>query len=203
MEPTYLQSEQCQVILGVLSALSYRSHSLSSYLHEITCGVNRLLNSDSTIVTLCEGETGQVIASNSQMENATSRFAMHKSVAKTVVQNGQALMIEDASQSPHREQLNGYLCYLGVPLRTLAGEILGTICSFSHLPRQYTPEAIATVELLGELAATAIDNYHLYQQQQQFNETLEAEVGKRSLELQAAQSKLIEQERFPLTFCLN
>jgi signal transduction histidine kinase len=195
MEPTYLQSEQCQVILGILSALSYRSHNLSSYLHEITCGVSRLLNSDSTIVTLCEGETGQVIARNPQVENANHSFAMHKSVAKTVIQNGQALMIEDASYSPYKDQLNGYLCYLGIPLRTLSGEILGTICSFSHLPRQYTSEAIATVELLGELAATAIDNYHLYQQQQQFNETLEAEVSKRSLELQAAQSKLIEQER--------
>jgi signal transduction histidine kinase len=195
MEPTYLQNEQSQAILGVLSALSYRSHSLSSYLHEITCGVNRLLNSDWTIVTLCEGETGQVIASNSPIENANRTFAMHQSVANTVVQSGQPLMIEDASQSVYSKQLNGYFCYLGVPLRTLHGEVLGTICSFSHRTRQYTLEVIATVELQAELAATAIDNYRLYQQQQQFNEMLEAEVSKRTVELQAAQSKLIEHER--------
>jgi len=190
-----LAFEQSQVILKVLSGLSYRSHSLSSYLHEITCGISLLLNSDSTIVTLCEGETGQVIASNSPMENANHRFPMHESVANTVVQSGQPLMIEDASQSPHKEQLNGYSCYLGVPLRTLPGEILGAICSFSHQTCKYTPEAIATVELIAEMAATAIDNYRLYQQQQQFNEILKAEVSKRTLELQAAQSKLIEHER--------
>lgn len=50
-------------------------------------------------------------------------------------------------------------------------------------------------ELFAERAATAIDNYHLYQQQCQFNQILEAEVENRTAQLRAAQAKLVEQER--------
>ncbi|WNZ43815.1 hypothetical protein Q2T42_18410 [Leptolyngbya boryana CZ1] len=72
---------------------------------------------------------------------------------------------------------------------------MGTICSFSQQHHQYRQDLIASVELFAERAATAIDNYRLYQQQQQFNELLEAEMIKRTIELRAAQAKLIEQER--------
>ncbi|BAS59413.1 GAF sensor signal transduction histidine kinase [Leptolyngbya boryana NIES-2135] len=72
---------------------------------------------------------------------------------------------------------------------------MGTICSFSQQHHQYSQDLIASVELFAERAATAIDNYRLYQQQQQFNELLEAEMIKRTIELRAAQAKLIEQER--------
>ena len=51
------------------------------------------------------------------------------------------------------------------------------------------------MELFAERAATAIDNYHFYQQQCQFNHVLEAEVEKRTAELRATQAKLLEQER--------
>jgi signal transduction histidine kinase len=89
----------------------------------------------------------------------------------------------------------GYVCYLGIPLRITQGNVIGTICSFSQQPQHYDAEMIATVELFAERAATAIDNYRLYQQQQQFNNRLEAEVTKRTIELREAQAKLIEHER--------
>jgi signal transduction histidine kinase len=49
--------------------------------------------------------------------------------------------------------------------------------------------------VFAERAATAIDNYQLYLQQQQFNATLEAEVAKRTEELRVAQKQLVERER--------
>lgn len=82
-----------------------------------------------------------------------------------------------------------------MPLRVSQGAVIGTICSFSVEPRHYDAEVIAAVELFAERAATAIDNHRLYQQQQQFNQRLEAEVTKRTMELREAQAKLIERER--------
>lgn len=83
---------------------------------------------------------------------------------------------------------------------------------------------MSILALFAERAATALNNYRLYQQQQRFNDLLEAEVTKRTMELSMAQAKLIEHERlaaigefatmvvplfrmvghrFPLMFCLD
>lgn len=187
---------QWQVVLKSLTPLSYRSHDLSSYLHEITCGVSQLLKSDWSIVTIREGLLARVVASSLEINEEEMGFSIHESVSEVVLQSGQVFLIEDIKQYPEEmARMEGYVCYLGVPLRILKGDVIGTICSFSAEPRHYNPETISTVELLAERAATAIDNYWLYQQQQQFNDLLEAEVTKRTRELHEAQAKLIEHER--------
>lgn len=190
------QAKQWQTALKSLTTLSYRSHNLSNYLYEITCAVSQLLKSDWSIVTLHEESQGQIIASNLDMGDAETGFLVHESVSQVVVQSRQPLLIEDVQQYPEEvSRLAGYVCYLGVPLRVSQGDVIGTICSFSMQPQHYDAVVIATVELFAERAATAIDNYRLYQQQQQFNDRLEAEVAKRTMELHEAQAKLIEHER--------
>ncbi len=84
---------------------------------------------------------------------------------------------------------------MGVPLRTPEGKTIGTICSFCLQPRHFSEEELKTVEIFAERAAIAIDNYNLYQQQQNFNQALEKEVALRTLELKATQAKLIEKEK--------
>ena len=190
------QVEQRQAILESIASLSYRSQGLGSYLHEVACGVSQLLKSDWSIVTLHQALEGQIIASSLDLSSIETEFSIHESVSQVVVQSGRPFLIEDIKQCPEEERrMAGYACYLGVPLRTSQGEVIGTICSFSTQPQQYNAAIIATVELCADRAATAIDNYRLYQQQQQFNDLLEAEVNKRTVELRAAQAKLIEHER--------
>ncbi|MDX2211766.1 MAG: ATP-binding protein [Oculatellaceae cyanobacterium bins.114] len=190
------RAKQWQIVLRALSTLSYRSHDLNSYLHEITCGVSQLLESDWSIVTLHEQSRGQIVASNLDLGDAETAFSVHESVSKVVVESGRPFFIEDVEHYPEEaSRMAGYVCYLGVPLRVLQGDVIGSICSFSRQSRHYDAEIIATVELFAERAATAIDNYRLYRQQQQFNDRLEAEVTKRTVELREAQAKLIEHER--------
>lgn len=185
-----------QGVLKSLTTLSYRSHDLSSYLHDVTCAVSKLLESDWSIVTLYEGAKGRIVASSLDTREAETAFWVHESVSETVVRSGRPFFISDVKQCPEEaRRMAGYVCYLGVPLRVVQGEVIGTICSFSMQPQQYGVEVITTVELLAERAATAIDNYRLYQQQQQFNERLEAEVTRRTMELHEAQARLIERER--------
>ncbi|BAY39581.1 GAF sensor signal transduction histidine kinase [Nostoc sp. NIES-2111] len=182
--------------IALLSSLNYRTGELNSYLHNVACGVSELLNVDWSVVTLCQKGFEQVLASSLEMGEGDHIYALHGSLTGTVVETGRSLAVEDANKYPeYGEAPEGYCAYLGIPLRTAEGEVIGTVCSFHQQPRNFTQDEIQFVELFAERAATAIDNYHLYQQQRQFNHILEAEVENRTAELRAAQAKLVEQER--------
>ncbi|QLE55737.1 GAF domain-containing sensor histidine kinase [Nostoc sp. TCL26-01] len=190
-----LQRER-QIIVR-LSSLNYRTGELGSYLHNIACGVSELIEVDWTVVTFCQQGFETILASSLEMGEDTPRiYALHGLLIATVIQIGRTLAVKDAVANPeYGKPAPGYRAYLGIPLQTTDGEVFGTICSFHRQAREFTKEEIQIVELFGERAATAIDHYHLYQQQCQFNQLLEEEVAKRTAELQAAQAKLVEQER--------
>jgi signal transduction histidine kinase len=182
--------------MALLSTLNYRSGELSSYLHNIACGVSELVGVDWSVVTLCQEGFERVLASSIYMGEGEHVYSLHGQLTGTVIQIGCSLEVEDATEnSEYGEPPEGYRSYLGIPLRTAQGEVIGTICSFHQQPRKFTKEEMQIVELFAERAATAIDHYHLYQQQCKFNHALEAEVEKRTAELRAAQAKLVEQER--------
>jgi signal transduction histidine kinase len=188
--------QQAHHILDVLSALSYRANTLDDYLHHIACGVSQLLELDWSVVTFCQDGTERVMASSIALESGEHVYSLHGRLTNVVVQTGETLAIEDAQAHPeYGAPPQGYTSYLGIPLRTLQGKIIGTICSFCVQPRQFTLEEIRIVELFAERAATAIDNYTLYQQQRQFNARLELEVAQQTTELHATQALLIERER--------
>lgn len=180
-----------------LSSLSFRQGSLENYLDDIAQGVSELIAIDWSIVTLSlEGDRSRILASSLNLdESAKAPFSLHGSVAKTVVETGCALAVPNTDDQTYGASPEGYRAYLGVPLRSPTGKLLGTICSFHEQPRQFNPEEIKCVELFAERATTAIDNYQMYQNQLKFNEVLEEEVAKRTADLRIAQAQLIEKER--------
>lgn len=187
--------KQAQRVLEVLASLSYTG-DLDCYLRNIALGVSQLIELDWSVVTVCHGGQERVMASSLELGEGDHLYSLHGQLTETVVQTGQSLAIEDAKKHPeYGIPPEGYVSYLGVPLRTSKGEILGTICSFSSQPRQFSTDEVRTAELFAERAAAAIENYQLYQHVRQFNEQLEAQVVKRTEELKAAQDQLIEQER--------
>ena len=185
-----------QRTLEVLSSLSYRDGELREFLKEIAIGVSKLITIDWSVVTFCQGDFDKVLASSVELDDYEKTYSLHGTVTGTVVETGKSLTVDDTNTCKEYGALpSGYRSYLGVPLRTSQGEVIGTICSFHQQPRKYNSEEVEIVELFAERAATAIDNYQLYQQQCKFNELLEAEVAKRTEELKAAQAKLVERER--------
>ena len=184
-------------IIGRLSSLNYRTGEIGSYLHNIACEVSELIGVDWTVVTFCQEGFETILASSLEMSEDTPRvYALHGRLIATVLQIGRTLAVEDAVANPeYGKPAPGYRAYLGIPLQTTEGQVFGTVCSFHRQAREFTKEEIQIVELFAERAATAIDHYHLYQQQCQFNHILEAKVEKRTAELRAAQAKLLEQER--------
>lgn len=190
-------------VLESLVPLSYRSSDLRGYLRDIAYGVSCLLHSDWSIVTISQGEMGQIIASSFEQEAISQPVCEHQTLENAVRQTGRSLIIENIennengarSETQHCYPPEDYRCYIGVPLRTEQGEISGTICSFFREPRQFTEAEIHTVEVFAGQAAIAIDNYRLYQQQKRFNAQLSQEIENRAQELRMAQAKLVEQER--------
>ena len=187
---------QAQVILETLASLSYREQSLESYLHEITRAVSRLLSIDWSVVTCRDRHKYQVIASSIEMQSLQNSFNLHGSLTGTVVETGKSLCVKDTEKdSQYGVAPPGYRSYLGVPLKVPTGKVIGTVCCFDARPQNFDPEALRIAELFAERAAIAIDNYNLYQKQQDFNQALEEEVTKRTAELKEAQAKLIEKEK--------
>lgn len=181
-------------ILSVLASLSYRTKDLPSYLEAVANGVSELLMMDWTVVTLCQENEEQLIASNLPLDPDDQVCDLYGTVTHRVVLTRQPLCVPDAREQPELGELpDGYLSYLGVPLCTLQGEVIGTICSFNMRPRQFNWTEVETVKLFAERAATAIDNYLLYQAQQDFNQRLAAEVENRTADLKHAQNQLVEQ----------
>jgi PAS domain S-box-containing protein len=181
-----------QRTLAILSSLSYRTGELSSYLHEVAQGVSKLIGLDWSVVTYCQDDNERILASTIDLGEANNVYSLHGSLTGTVVQTGAPLVVEDAiACTDYGEAPDGYQAYLGVPLRLSTGDVIGTICSFQRQPRRFSEAEVQLAELFAERAATAIDNYQLYQQQQRFNEMLEAEVMNRTIELRATQSELL------------
>jgi len=186
-----------QTTLEKLTALSFRRDNLQDYLDEIAVGVSQLISIDWSVVTLNLGDFSKILASSLPLDDSGKEpYSLHGSVAQTVTKTGCALAVPDTdTETQHGQTPDGYRAYLGVPLQSPTGKLLGTICCFHEQPRSFVPAEVKCVELFAERATTAIDNFQLYQQQLQFNERLEAEVAKRTAELQVAQAQLIEKER--------
>lgn len=188
-----LAAFQEQRILNFLTSLSYRTGELGAYLQAIAQGVNELIGLDWSVVTFCQDGSERILASTIDLGDASHTYSLHGTVTGTVIESGCSLVVEDtATNTEFGVAPEGYQAYLGVPLQTPTGSVIGTICSFQRQSRQFTAQEVHLVEIFAERAATAIDNYQLYQQQQQFNQALEAEVARRTQELQVAQAQLIE-----------
>lgn len=166
--------------LAILSALSYRTGELNAYLQEVAQGVSHLIGLDWSVVTLCRDGEERVLASTVDLGGDSDPvYALHGTLTGAVVERGQSLVVEDVACQTYGAAPDGYQAYLGVPLQTSTGEVIGTICSFQKQPRHFTSEEVRLAEIFAERAATAIDNYQIYQQQRQTNARLQAEIHDR------------------------
>jgi PAS domain S-box-containing protein len=189
-----LTATQERRMLGFLTSLSYRTGELETYLQAIAQGVNELIAPDWSVVTFCQDGSESILASTIDLgEAAEQTYALHGTLTGTVIQSGCSLVVENTTvNTAFGVAPDGYQAYMGVPLQTPAGSIIGTICSFQRQPRHFTEQEVHLAEVFAERAAIAIDNYQLYRQQQQFNQALEAEVTRRTQELQLAQAQLLK-----------
>ncbi len=164
-------SWQTSHTLEVLSSLSYRTGELKGFLKLVADSVSELMGLDWAVVTLCQEGVERILASSIDMGYEEDYKAnLHGTLTEAVINTGCCLFVENTSMNTeYGEPPEGYFAYLGAPLRLPTGEIIGTICSFHRQPRKFTVEDMKLIEIFAERAATAIDNYNLYEKQQEMN----------------------------------
>jgi signal transduction histidine kinase len=182
-----LATAQERQVLELLTTLSYRAGELKTYLQSLAQGVSELLQLDWSVVTFCQQGTERILVSTIDLgEDEDQTYDLHGTLTGTVIKNRRSLVVENTVLDPQFGTApDGYQAYMGVPLQTPAGEVIGTICSFQCQPRSFTEQDVRLAEIFAERAAIAIDNYQLYQQQQQLNQQLQAEIRERQQAQQA------------------
>lgn len=160
-------------LLEILHALSYRTGNLGDYLQTIASGVSELVGVDWSVVTFCEDDVEQVVASSLDAGAVGQSYSLHGLLTGYVVAHGHSLVVNDVEQHPEYGcGPPGYRSYLGIPLRTPQGQVIGTICSFHRQPRSFEDGEIRIVEMFAERAAIVLDNYHLYERERRFHSHL-------------------------------
>lgn len=99
---------------------------------------------------------------------------------------------------PHRGMPEGHLpvrSYLGVPVVSRSGEVLGGLLFGHPEPGRFSERHERLMVGVAAQAAVAIDNARLFQQVQQANETLETRVAERTLELEQAHDALRQSQK--------
>lgn len=170
-------------ILEILAVLSYRNGRLKPYLEVIAKALSELLNLDWSVVTLCRDNEERILASSFDIgEAANQSYDLHLTLTGYVVENGSPLVVEDTELvRNYGNPPEGYRSYLGVPLKLSTGEVVGTICSFHRTPRRFPQEEVRLATIFAERAASAIENYQLYQKLQDSHEALQHQLRRRQL----------------------
>lgn len=165
-------------IVEILAVLSYRSGKLEPYLEQIAISVCELIILDWSVVTYCQGDEERILASSFDIGEAAEQcYSLHNTLTGYVFESGGPLVVEDTNAcTDYGEAPEGYLSYLGVPLKLSTGEVVGTICSFHSTPRKFDREEIRLAQIFAEKAASAIENYQLYHQLQEVNVTLKQQL---------------------------
>ncbi|MCG6115274.1 MAG: sensor domain-containing diguanylate cyclase [Mesorhizobium sp.] len=116
------------------------------------------------LVSLMDGHRQRHMACSGGMDDESER---RDTFCQYPVATGQPLVISDASQdslfalNPHVLADDGIRFYAGVPLKTLEGHIIGTVCAVGMQPREFDSREL---EILTDLADLTMGVIELRQQ---------------------------------------
>ncbi|MCB1924099.1 MAG: GAF domain-containing protein [Gammaproteobacteria bacterium] len=197
MKPTQRALDLAETI-EVLACLDYQEGELQAFLDRVARGFSRVLGVDWTVITLVEDLRTYRVAGNSSSawDTGDTAFALHGSVTARVIDGGAPYWVADAREGAQDVAMpEEFVAYLGVPLKTASGNVIGTVCSFDRAARDFDNEDVAVARVFAARAAAAIEQYRTTLALAAHNERLEQAVEHRTSELRAAQQRLIRRER--------
>jgi signal transduction histidine kinase len=113
---------------------------------------------------------------------STRELPRQESFCTHVVESGQTLILNDTTQHPAFAksllvQQYGIQAYLGVPLITSGGCCIGTLAVMDLLPRQFTPQEVAILELNARWSISEYEKQRMLTQQRQTGQGGEAAIS--------------------------
>ncbi len=157
-------------ISGTVSESLELSHVLSNAIDSVV----DVMQADIGWIFLLDEKTNELAlathrGSSEELARGVDRLKLGEGFNGSVAQSGQPLFVEDASQDPRltREVVSKFKLHstLIVPLSSKR-KVNGTICISMYSYRQFQPEEVELLTAIGNQIGVAVENAHLYQQQQ-------------------------------------
>lgn len=164
-ESEYLHRQEAERLRDASTALT-SSLELQPLLNNILESLVKIVPHDSASIVLREKNGLRIVAARAIPETVQYYgrvFPLNKKW-ETIIETRQALILEDAQNSPDFEKWAGsdYIHgWMGIPL-LVRGELLGCICIDSQKPNAFSQEHAALAQTFANHAATAIENAHLF-----------------------------------------
>ncbi|MGH8546013.1 MAG: GAF domain-containing protein, partial [Gammaproteobacteria bacterium] len=167
--------EEIQRLLKELSQdITVLNHT--SLLKKITEKARNFLRVDIVDARIIESGTSQLVAASGVDPGIDDgRISGNNLRWQWFIENRKPLMVYDLTKEeeffadstlPHRLKIRGYL---GIPLLSHAGELLGTLRALSYQPREFASGEVELLEQLANGAAIAVQNARLYRDLEKSN----------------------------------
>lgn len=160
--------------LNQISSTVSESLELSTVLNNAVDNVVDVMQVDVAWIFLLDEKSGELSlavhrGSSEELSRGVDRIKLGEGFNGHVAKSGQPLFIEDASQDYRltREVVSKFKLRstLIVPISSKR-KVNGTICIAMYNHRQFQPEEVELLTAMGNQIGVAVENAHLYQQQQ-------------------------------------
>jgi PAS domain S-box-containing protein len=160
--------------LNQISSTVSESLELGNVLSSAIDNVVEVTQADVAWIFLLDEETGKLSlathrGTSEELAQGVDKLKLGEGFNGRVAQTGQPLYVEDASKDARltREVVSKFKLHstLIVPLSSKR-KVNGTLCIAMHRHRRFEPEEVELLTAIGNQIGVAVDNAHLYQQQQ-------------------------------------
>jgi len=168
------ENEERLDALNRISSTVSESLELSTVLNNAIDKVVDVMQADVAWIFLLDEKSSELsLAAHrgtaEELARGVDKLRLGEGFNGSVAQSGQPLFVEDASQDSRltREVVSKFkLCStLIVPLSSKR-KVNGTLCIATYRHRQFQPEEVELLPAMGNQIGVAVENAHLYQQQQ-------------------------------------
>jgi PAS domain S-box-containing protein len=168
------KNEERLAALNQIANTVSESLELSHILSNAIDSVVAVMQADVAWIFLLDEKSGVLSlsahrGSSEELVRGVDKLTLGEGLNGSVAQSGQPLFVKDASQDPRltREVVSKYELHstLIVPLRSKR-KVNGTLTIAMYSYRQFQPEEIELLTSIGNQVGVAVENAHLYQQQQ-------------------------------------
>ncbi len=166
--------EKRMTALNRIASTVAESLELSTVLSNAIDNVVDVMKADVAWIFLLDEDGGELSleahrGSAEELARGVDRLKLGEGFNGRVAQSGQPLFVEDASQDPRltREVVSKFKLRstLIVPVSSKK-KVNGTICIAMYSHRQFQPEEVELLTAMGNQIGVAVENAHLYRQQQ-------------------------------------
>ncbi len=168
------QDEKRLAALHQISSTVSRSLDLDQVLSSAIDNVIDVMQADIAWIFLLDEKSGELSlathrGSSDELSRGVDRIKLGEGFNGRVARSGQPLFVEDASRDPRltREVVSKFKlrATLIVPMSS-KGKVNGTLCIAMRGRRRFQPGEVDLLTAMGNQIGVAVENAHLYQQQQ-------------------------------------